>query len=187
MIFTPTAIAGVVIIDIQPITDDRGFFARGWCEREFEQAGLQPTLRQMNIGFSKRRGTVRGLHFQRPPAAEVKIVRCTRGAIFDVAVDLRRDSPTFQQWVGVELTADNHRLLYVPEGCATGYQTLVDDTEMCYQTSQFYASQAATGVRFNDPAFGISWPLEPTAMSEQDRRWPDFSPSLGVSLSPAAP
>lgn len=145
---------------------------RAWCTREFAEHGLNFLPVQANMGFSLRKGTVRGMHFQQEPAPEAKLVRCTRGAMFDVAIDLRKDSPSFGKWYGAELTAENGCMLFVPEGCAHGYQTLEDCTEMYYMTSQFYTPEAASGVRFDDPAFGIQWPLEPTAVSEQDRNWP---------------
>jgi dTDP-4-dehydrorhamnose 3,5-epimerase len=174
VIFTETGIEGAYVVDIEPREDDRGFFARAWCRREFEDAGLNADLVQINLARSYRMGTLRGMHYQGAPHAEVKLARCTRGAIYDVAVDLRPESPTFRRWFGLELTADNHRMLYVPEGFAHGYQTLTDDAEMCYQTSQFYDSASAGGVRYDDPAFGIDWPLPVSVISEADRSWPDF-------------
>jgi len=173
--FTETKLKGAYIIDIREIADDRGFFARGWCEDEFKQHGLNPRVAQLNLGFNLKRGTLRGMHFQKAPKAEVKVVRCTRGAVFDVMVDLRPDSPTRGRWVGVELTEDNHRMLYVPEGFAHGYQTLADRSEIHYQTSEFYAPELATGVRFDDPVFGIEWPLPVESISDQDREWPLYS------------
>jgi dTDP-4-dehydrorhamnose 3,5-epimerase len=175
MHFTETQLVGAYIVDLQRIGDERGFFARAWCQKEFEAHGLLANISQVNVGFSSRKGTLRGLHFQVPPHAEAKFVRCTRGAIYDVIVDLRPDSPTFRHWVAVELTAENHRMLYVPEGFAQGYQTLSDDAEMCYQTTQFYHAGAASGVRHDDPAFGIEWPLPVSVISEADRTWPDFA------------
>jgi dTDP-4-dehydrorhamnose 3,5-epimerase len=172
VIFEKTPIPGVWILEVEKRADDRGFFGRAWCRREFEAQGLASDFPQANIGYSVKRGTVRGLHFQKHPWQEVKIVRCTRGAMFDVVVDLRPDSPSYTRWFGVELTQDSHRLLYVPEGCAQGYQTLVDETEMSYQTSTFYAPDSAAGVRFDDPAFGIEWPLPVSVISEADRTWP---------------
>jgi len=169
-----TAVAGSYVIEIDRREDPRGFFARTWCRREFEELGLDPALVQINVGFNLRAGTLRGMHFQRAPFEETKVVRCTRGAVVDVAIDLRPDSPTYRRWAAVELTADNHRMLYVPRGCAHGYQTLVDDTELCYQTSQVYAPEHATGVRYDDPAFAVRWPLAVTVLSDADRRWPDF-------------
>jgi dTDP-4-dehydrorhamnose 3,5-epimerase len=173
--FTATALAGVFIIDLKKIADDRGFFARAWCRDTFAQQGLNPSQTQLNVGFSHKKGTLRGLHFQKAPHAEAKTVRCTRGAVFDVAVDLREGSRTRGQWVGVELTADNHRQLYIPEGFAHGYQTLVDSSEIEYFTTHVYAAAAASGVRYDDPAFGISWPLPVTVISDADRKWADFT------------
>ena len=172
MRFTETGIAGAMMIEPNPHKDDRGQFMRVWCTREFAEHGLDFLPVQANMGFSLCKGTVRGMHFQQEPAPEAKLVRCTRGAIFDVVIDLRQESPSYGKWYGAELTPENGRMLYVPERCAHGYQTLADCTEMYYMTSQFYAPEAARGVRFDDPAFGIQWPLEPTAISEQDRNWP---------------
>lgn len=174
MIFTQTSVAGAYVIDVKRIGDDRGFFGRLWCEKEMAEMGLVSRICQSNIGVSSKAGTLRGLHYQRDPYQEVKIIRCPRGAIYDVVVDLRPESPTFKRWFATELNAGNSRMLYVPEGCATGYQTLVDDTEICYHTSEFYQPDAATGVRFDDPAFGIEWPLPVTAISDNDVGWPDF-------------
>ncbi|MFO1393242.1 MAG: dTDP-4-dehydrorhamnose 3,5-epimerase [Steroidobacteraceae bacterium] len=176
MIFTACAIQGAYIIDLQRREDERGFFARQWCDTELAQRGLVGRIRQVNTGFSRSSGTVRGMHFQRPPHQEVKVVRCVRGAVFDVAVDLRSDSGTYGRWMSVELSAENGRSLYIPEGCAHGYQTLVDDTELVYSTSQPYAADSAGGVRFDDRAFGIVWPRRVTIISEADRNWPDFQP-----------
>jgi dTDP-4-dehydrorhamnose 3,5-epimerase len=175
MIFAQTSVEGAYLIDLERREDDRGFFARVWCEREFAELGLKTRLVQCNLSFSYRKSTLRGLHLQRPPHAEAKVVRCTRGAIYDVLVDLRPSSPTYKRWLGVELTADNRRMLYVPEGCAHGYQTLVDDTEAVYPVSEFYAPEAEWGVRWDDPAFGIEWPdAEGALLSEKDRSWPDY-------------
>lgn len=175
MNFTETPIAGAYIIDVNRIGDDRGFFGRLWCEREYDQMGLVTRIRQSNIGVSRTAGTLRGLHYQKAPHREVKIVRCVRGAMFDVIVDLRPDSPSYRQWFGMELNQNNATMLYVPEGCATGYQTLVDDTEMYYLTSEFYHPESATGVRYNDPAFEIQWPKEVTVISDNDIQWPDYT------------
>lgn len=175
MKFTETPIAGAYIIDVDRIGDERGFFGRLWCEQDYKEMGLVPHIRQVNVGFNHKAGTLRGLHYQKPPHLEVKIVRCTRGALFDVIVDLRPDSPSYRQWFGLELTQDNTSMLYVPEGCATGYQTLVDDTEMYYMATEFYHPESATGVRYNDPAFNIEWPMEVTAMSDGDSQWRDYS------------
>ena len=176
MIFTPTELPDVVVVDLEQREDERGFFARAWCAREFAEAGLSTELVQCNLSFNEQRGTLRGMHFQRAPHAEAKLVRCTRGAIYDVAVDLRPGSPTHGRWVGVELTAENRRALYVPEGCAHGYQTLADGTETFYQVSEWYTPQAEGGVRWDDPAFGIEWPLPDPVLSPKDASWPDYRP-----------
>lgn len=176
MIFTETKLKGAYIIDLERREDARGFFARAWCRKEFEDHGLWPQLAQINLGFSSKKGTLRGMHYQIAPYQEVKVVRCTMGAICDVVIDLRTDSPTHKQWTSVELTAGNHRMIYVPEGFAHGYQSLVDDTEIYYQTSQFYHADSARGRRYNDPAFGIEWPLPVASISNQDSSWPDYTP-----------
>ncbi len=175
MKFTEAPIKGAYIIDVNRIGDDRGYFGRLWCQKEYEDMGLKANICQSNIGVSKKAGTLRGLHYQTPPHQEVKIVRCSRGAMFDVIVDLRPDSPTFKQWFGMELNEDNATMLYVPEGCATGYLTLVDNTEMYYHATEFYHPESATGVRYNDPAFGIEWPGEINVLSDNDINWPDFT------------
>jgi dTDP-4-dehydrorhamnose 3,5-epimerase len=175
MRFTETKLEGAFVIEIEPIEDERGFFARGWCAREIEAHGLNPGVLQTNIGFSPRQGTLRGLHFQLPPHAECKLIRCTRGAIYNVIIDLRLDSRTRGHWFSSHLTADNHKMVYSPEGFAQGYQTLCDDTEICYQTTRLYAPDAARGVRYDDPAFSIEWPLEVTQISPPDTRWPDYA------------
>jgi dTDP-4-dehydrorhamnose 3,5-epimerase len=172
MYFTKTEIIGARVIEPTPHQDDRGRFFRAWCAREFAEQGLDFVPVQANMGFSTRKGTVRGMHFQEAPALEAKLVRCTRGTIFDVVLDLRPDSPTYCKWHGVELSAENGRMLYVPERCGHGYQTLADDTEMLYMASAFYTPAAARGARFDDPAFDIRWPLPVTAVSERDRNWP---------------
>ena len=159
---------------VEPILrqDHRGFFARAWCKNEFTELGIDFAPVQANFGFSTQKGTLRGMHFQVEPAVEAKLISCTRGAIFDVVVDLRPESSTYLKWYGVELRSDDHRMLFVPERCGHGYQTLEDDTELFYLTSQYYTASAARGVRFDDPAFNIQWPLQPAAMSEQDVSWP---------------
>jgi len=172
MRFTETGVAGAWLIDPTPYEDDRGRFFRAWCSEEFAEHGINFLPVQANMGFSIRRGTVRGMHFQVEPALEAKLVRCTRGAMFDVVLDLRPDSPTYGKWYGAELSAENGRMLYLPEQCAHGYQTLEDRTEMYYMTSQFYTPGAARGARFDDPAFSICWPIAVTVVSEQDRNWP---------------
>ena len=174
MILHETALKDAYVIDIERREDNRGFFARAWCKKEFAAHGLNADMAQYNIGFSKKRGTLRGMHYQGVPYEETKLVRCTMGAIYDVVLDLRSDSPTYKQWIGVELTADNRRMLYIPEGCAHGYQTLADKTEIVYQASQFYAPECARGVRYNDPTFGIQWPITVQVISDTDKNWPDY-------------
>jgi dTDP-4-dehydrorhamnose 3,5-epimerase len=172
MIFTECSVAGAWMIDPTPHVDGRGRFMRAWCMREFAQHGLDFHPVQVNMGFSTLRGTVRGMHVQTHPAEEAKLVRCTRGRVFDVLVDLRPSSPTYGNWYGTELSADDGRMLYVPEQCAHGYQTLEDSSEVLYQTSAFYAPETVRGLRFDDPSVGIAWPLPASDVSEQDRRWP---------------
>jgi dTDP-4-dehydrorhamnose 3,5-epimerase len=172
MIFTETLLPGAFVIDLEPRGDDRGFFARAFCRREFEAHGLKADIAQTNISFNRRKGTLRGLHFQFPPAAETKLVRCSRGAILDVIVDLRPESPTYLQHVAVELTAENRRALFVPERFAHAYQVLEDDTETTYYVGEFYTPSLESGLRFDDPRLGIAWPLEPAEMSPKDRVWP---------------
>ena len=172
MIFTQSRIAGAWILDIVPFRDHRGFFATTWLPDELRKHGINPELAQCNLAFSVKRGTLRGMHFQKAPHAQAKIIRATRGSLIDVIVDLREDSPTFRQWDAVELTADNHRMLYMPEGIAHGYLTLEDNTEAYYHASSLYQPSAESGVRWDDPAFGIEWPFEPTEISDKDRQWP---------------
>lgn len=174
MILTRTAVAGAYVIEPERIEDERGFFARTFCRREFEAAGLNASFVQCNISFNRHKGTLRGLHYQDPPHAEAKLIRCTMGAIFDVIVDLRRDSPTFKRWGSVELTASNRKMMFAPEGCAHGFQTLEDDSEVLYQMSGFYRPDAARGCRWDDPIFGIEWPPGPRIISDRDRAFPDF-------------
>jgi len=160
VIFIETKLKGAFIIEPERLEDERGFFARTWCQREFAAHGLNPRLVQCNISFNKKKGTLRGMHYQVAPYEEAKLVRCTMGAIYDVIIDLRPDSPTFRQWITVELTAKNRRMLYIPEGFAHGFQTLVDSTEVFYQMSEFYHPECARGIRWDDPVFGIEWPPE---------------------------
>jgi len=181
--FAPTTLEGVVVVDLEPVEDDRGFFARAWCQREFAEHGLSAEFVQENVGFSAAAGTLRGLHFQQSPFEETKLVRCTAGAVWDVAVDLRVSSPTYRRWTGIELSAERRNLMYVPEGCAHGYLTLTAAAEVRYLTSQFYAPEAATGVRFDDEALGIEWPREVVVVSEQDRSWPQLTGSRGERSS----
>lgn len=172
MQFRQTELGGAYLISLDPIVDERGFFARAWCRDEFSKHGLPTELVQSNVGFSQRRGTLRGMHYQIAPHAECKLVRCTQGSVYDVIVDLRPDSPTYGRWVGAKLSAENRTQMFLPAGFAHGYQTLVDNSELVYHTTQAYHGAAARGARFDDPAFGIQWPLEPTVISEQDRNWP---------------
>jgi dTDP-4-dehydrorhamnose 3,5-epimerase len=173
VIFTPTPLAGAVVIDVEPRGDERGFLARTYCEREFREHGLAMPIVQSNTIHNPAAGTLRGMHYQQAPHGEIKLLRCTRGAIFDVIVDLRPDSPTRLQWFGVELTADARRLLYVPEGFAQGYQTLADDSEVFYEMSHEYVPDAARGVRWDDPALAIDWPpAQRRIISQRDREWP---------------
>jgi dTDP-4-dehydrorhamnose 3,5-epimerase len=174
MEFRETRLKGAFLVGPTRIEDHRGYFARAFCREEFLAHGLNGNMIQSNVGFSHAKGTLRGLHYQNPPHQEAKFVRCTRGAIYDVMVDLRVDSPTRGQWVAAELTSDNGMMLYVPEGFAHGYQTLVDDTEMTYLTTRPYVAAAATGVRFDDPALAVEWPLPVAVISDADRNWPDF-------------
>jgi dTDP-4-dehydrorhamnose 3,5-epimerase len=184
MVFSETAIAGAYIVDLEPGSDARGFFARVWSEEELAARGLITSISQMNISFSIRRGTVRGLHYQTAPHQEVKFVRCTRGAVFDVLVDLRPDSPSYLRWAGYELTQDNRRAMYVPKGCAHGYLTLCDDAEVTYSASAPYTPLAERGIRYDDDAIGIRWPLEVSVVSDKDRAWPDVSPEPRTSERP---
>ena len=175
MIFSETPLRGAYIIDPERIDDVRGFFARTWCQHEYEARGLTARVAQCSISFNKVRGTLRGLHYQTGPHSEAKLVRCTMGAVYDVIVDLRAHSPTFRHHFGVVLDAQDRRMLFAGEGFAHGFQTLEDATEVFYQISEFYAPEHAAGVRWNDPAFGITWPLPPTVMSERDRTYRDFA------------
>jgi dTDP-4-dehydrorhamnose 3,5-epimerase len=174
MIFTPTSLPGAYLIDLKKLEDERGFFARGYCFEELKAHGLVPQVVQSNVSFNWKKATLRGMHYQVLPYAETKLVRCTRGAIYDVIIDLRPESKTFRQWIGVELTEENYRMLYVPERFAHGFQTLADRTEVTYHVSAFYTPQAEQGIRYNDPAFNIRWPLEIEVISHKDRNWPDF-------------
>jgi dTDP-4-dehydrorhamnose 3,5-epimerase len=175
VIFGETTIPGAMTVDLERLEDERGFFARSWDVDEFASRGLTTRLVQANVSFNHAAGTVRGMHFQRRPREEAKLIRCTRGAIFDVVVDLRPGSPTFKRWFGTELSADNRRALYVPEGCAHGYQTLMPETETFYLVSEFYSPESEGGVRWDDPAFAIEWPpADERLLSPKDASWPDF-------------
>jgi dTDP-4-dehydrorhamnose 3,5-epimerase len=174
MIFQETKLQGAFEIHLEPKSDERGFFARAWCQKEFEAHGLNPRLAQCNVSFNKRRGTLRGIHYQAAPYAESKLVRCTKGAVYDIVLDLRPDSPTFTEWIAVDLTAANRSMVYVPEGCGHGFLTLEDETEVFYQMSRFYEAKSARGVRWDDPAFRIAWPEKVEVISERDRTYPNF-------------
>lgn len=173
MIVRPTSLQDAYTIDLDKRVDPRGFFARGWCRREFEQHHVVPDLVQANVSYNTVKGTLRGMHYQAEPHGEVKLIRCTRGGLYDVIIDLRPESSTYGRWLGVELTADNRLMLYVPAGFAHGFQTLEDDTEAFYLVSEYYTPGAERGVRYDDPAFEIVWPLPVTAISEKDQNWPD--------------
>lgn len=175
MLFIETEIKGAYILEIEKREDERGFFARSWCRNEFEANGLNPQMVQANISYNRKKGTLRGMHYQQSPYEETKLVRCTKGAIYDVIIDLRPSSPTYARAIGIELTADNYKMLYVPENFAHGFQTMADNCEVVYQVSQFYAPGAENGIRWNDPAFDIHWPLEVRVISEKDRNWPNYS------------
>jgi dTDP-4-dehydrorhamnose 3,5-epimerase len=174
MLFTETSLWPAFIVDVVRREDHRGFFARSWCQREFEARGLNARLVQCNVSHNRRKGTLRGMHYQVAPHSEAKLVRCTAGAIYDVIIDLRPESPTFRKYFGVVLSAENRRAVYVPENFAHGFLTLTDDSEVLYQMSEFYEPAAGRGVRWNDPAFGIVWPEEVAVISERDRDYPDY-------------
>jgi dTDP-4-dehydrorhamnose 3,5-epimerase len=174
--FAPTELSGVHVVEQERFADERGWFARTWCRQEFARAGLEPSLVQCSASFNHRRGTVRGLHYQAPPFAEVKLVRCSRGALFDVAVDLRPGSPAFGRWIGVELTPENGRMLYIPRGFAHGFMTLADETEVAYQMSESYSPEHARAVRWSDPLIGVRWPGPIEVISPRDRDCPDVTP-----------
>lgn len=176
MIFIEAGLPGAYFIDIERLMDERGFFARAWCQREFTECGLDAQIVQCNISYNKHKGTLRGMHLQLPPFSEAKLMRCTRGAVYEVLIDLRYDSPSFLKWVSVELSADNRRAVFVPKGFAHGFQTLEDDTEVFYQMSEFYSPESGRGVRWNDPLFNIPWPLEVSVISEKDQNYADFLP-----------
>lgn len=175
MIFKETKLSGAFVIEVQRLEDDRGFFGRSFCRQEFIARGLNPDVAQCSISFNRKAGTLRGMHYQTAPHAEDKLISCTRGKLYDVIVDLRRESPTFKKWIALDLTGDNRLMLYVPKGCAHGFQTFEDNTEVFYQMSEFYHAESARGVRWNDPAFGIQWPAGvQVILSERDRNWPDY-------------
>ncbi|HTV40996.1 MAG TPA: dTDP-4-dehydrorhamnose 3,5-epimerase [Candidatus Sulfotelmatobacter sp.] len=176
MKFIETSLKGVFVIELEKRGDDRGFFARAYCEREFQQRGLNPKIVQMNNSLSSQRGTLRGIHYQLAPKAEDKTFRTTRGSLFDVVVDLRPHSPTFLKHITVELTAENRKMIHVPQGCANSFMTLEDNTEIFYFTSEFYSPENERGIRYNDPQLGIQWPMEPVVISDKDKNLPYFTP-----------
>jgi len=178
MIFHPAPLKGAFTIELEKRGDDRGFFARVFCEKEFAQAGLATRFAQMNNSLSSQKGTLRGLHYQLPPSGEVKVVRCIRGALYDVILDLRPDSPTFGKWFGAELNAENRLMMYVPRGFAHSILTLQDNTEALYLASDPYDPERERGIRYNDPKFSIDWPIKPVEISSKDAAWPDFDPAF---------
>jgi dTDP-4-dehydrorhamnose 3,5-epimerase len=173
--FRETKLPGAFVIELQKQEDERGFFARSWCHKEFEAHGLNPRMVQCNVSFNKVKGTLRGMHYQVPPCAEAKLVRCTRGAIYDVIVDLRRESPSYKQHLSEILSSNNYKALFIPEGFAHGFQTLEDNSEVFYQMSEFYSPEHQRGLRYNDPAFEVSWPIEATVISDRDRNYENFT------------
>ena len=174
MRFGKTELSGVFLVEVDFLVDERGFFARTWCQKDFQAQGLEASLVQCSISYNARRGTLRGLHFQASPFEETKLVRCTQGAIYDVVLDLRAGSPSYLRWIAATLTAENRNMIYVPKGCAHGFLTLQDNTEVFYQMSQVYDAASARGVRWDDPAFGIAWPDKVEVISERDRTYPDY-------------
>jgi dTDP-4-dehydrorhamnose 3,5-epimerase len=174
VLFRKTKLPGAFVIELQKHEDERGFFARSWCRKEFEAHGLNPRTVQCNVSFNKVKGTLRGMHYQVAPCAEAKLVRCTHGAIYDVIIDLRRGSATYKQYIAEVLTSNNYRALFIPEGFAHGFQTLEDNSEVFYQMSEFYSPEHQRGLRYNDRAFGINWPIDTTVISDRDRNYEDF-------------
>ncbi|HTG44648.1 MAG TPA: dTDP-4-dehydrorhamnose 3,5-epimerase [Verrucomicrobiae bacterium] len=175
MIFTETKLQGAFVMELEKFEDERGFFAHGWSPRELAAHGLEAPLAESAISFNKKKGTLRGMHYQASPHGQIKIVRCTMGAIYDVIIDLRKNSPTFKQWIGIELSATNRLMLYIPGEFAHGFQTLEDEAELCYHMSHAYVPESATGVRWNDPAFGIKWPAGERTIITRDREYPNFN------------
>jgi dTDP-4-dehydrorhamnose 3,5-epimerase len=176
MIFTETPLPGAYVIDLEPREDDRGFFARAFCRNELEAHGLKSSIAQANMSYNHKKGTLRGMHYQRPPHAEVKMVRCIAGAVWDAIIDIRKQSPTYLKWHAVELSAANRRMLYVPEGFAHGFQSLIDHSEVLYLVTEFYSPGHEVGIRWNDPRFGIEWPIPDPILSPKDAVHPDFQP-----------
>jgi dTDP-4-dehydrorhamnose 3,5-epimerase len=182
MIFTETKLKGAFIIEIKQLSDDRGFFGRSWCKREMSEHGLNSEIVQANTSFSKLKGTIRGFHFQKYPDEETKLIRCTKGAIYDVIIDLRTDSPTFMQWFGIELSEDNYKMVYVPENFAHAFLTLTDNAEVYYLVTNYFTPHAEGGIRYNDPAFNIPWPVPVMVVSDKDKSHPNFTPNLKPTL-----
>jgi dTDP-4-dehydrorhamnose 3,5-epimerase len=176
MIFEETKLKGAYILEIKKLIDERGFFGRSWCANELSQYNLKTDIKQANVSLSEKKGTLRGMHYQLDPYQETKLIRCTRGAIYDIIVDLRKNSTTYLQWIGVELTADNYKMLYVPEDFAHGFITLQDNSEVNYLVTQFYTPGAEAGIRWNDPAIEIQWPFQPVVISQKDANHPDYLP-----------
>ncbi len=174
MKFTKTDLKDAYIIDLERLSDERGFFARAYCENEFKEHGIDSQIVQANVSYNHKKGTMRGMHFQEEPHGEAKLIRCTKGAIYDAIIDVRQDSPTYKEWIGVELNEENRRMLYVPEGFAHGFITLEDDVEVTYQVSEFYTPGAEKGIKYDDPMFNIDWPVEVEVISEKDRDWEPF-------------
>lgn len=174
MIFSETLLKGSYVIELEPFKDERGFFARSWCKNEFKQQGLNDVFVQCNISFNKKKGTIRGMHYQDIPYSETKLVRCTRGAIFDVIIDLRKNSETYKKWIGIEITEENRKMIYIPSGFAHGFQTLRDNSEVFYQISEFYNPEYAKGVRWDDESFKIKWPIETIIISDRDQSYKDI-------------
>ena len=175
MIFTETKLKGAFILEVKRLEDERGFFGRSWCKKEMEDHGLNSNVVQANVSFNHKKGTLRGMHFQFSPYQETKLIRCTKGAIYDVIIDLRKNSPTYKQWIGVELTEDNYKMLFVPEDFAHGFITLQDNTAVTYQVTQYYTPGAEGGIRWNDPAVGIEWPVPVEVVSQKDKVHPDYA------------
>ena len=175
MIFKETVLKGAFLVEIKKLEDDRGFFGRAWCQQEFEENGLNGNIRQINTSYTKKRGTIRGMHYQIDPFQETKFIRCTKGRIYDVIIDLRSDSPTFMKWIGHELSEQNCRMVYVPGNFAHGFVTLEDHCEVYYPVTEFYTPGSERGIRYDDPAFKIDWPVDVEIVSEKDRNHPDFN------------
>ncbi len=186
MLFTETKLKGAFILEIKKVQDERGFFGRSWCQQEMQAHGLNSQVVQSNVSYNIHKGTFRGMHFQRPPYQETKLVRCTKGAILDIIIDLRPESPTYKQWIQVELTEANYTMLYVPENFAHGFLTLQDQTEVTYQVTEFYTPRAEGGLRWNDAAFGIQLPIKPVVISAKDVAWPDFTEEMLATVDTAA-